>query len=438
MTIERLSANAPPRAADANAPALLRLYPALGSANFRLLWLGMLPATLAVMMNQVASPYAAFTLSDSAAILGIVSLAQGLPMLLLSLVGGVVADRLPRKLVLMGSQTTLGISAASLAVLGITNNLQVWHIVTASFVQGASFAFNMPARQAYIAELVSRPQLANAAALNNAGQNFCRVAGPALAGMLMAVPRIGIGGAFLSMAGMYAFAFGALFRLPSTQQTAASGRMLGSAAHLLEGLRYVRSSPAMLGLICMNLVVVVFGMPYQTLMPVVAERVFGTGAEGLGWLMAASGAGALTGAIVVASISRLQRPAAVQVGLAIGLGLALVLFSTTRSFPVALALLVVVGFLFSSFSALNNTLLMAYCELRLTGSVLSTYLLTCGATPVGSLPLAWIAENAGAPVALAIGGGLVSALVVWLAVAFPAGRRIGWSPAAVVAQTARR
>ena len=164
----------------------------------------------------------------------------------------------------------------------------------------------------------------------------------------------------------------------------------------------------------------------------------GTGAEGLGWLMAASGAGALTGAIVVASISRLQRPAAVQVGLAIGLGLALVLFSTTRSFPVALALLVVVGFLFSSFSALNNTLLMANCEPRLTGRVMSIYLLTWGATPVGSLPLAWIAENAGAPVALAIGGGLVSALVVGLAVAFPAGRRIGWSPSAVAAQPARR
>src|SRR5438270_13254469 len=134
MTIERLSANAPPRAADANAPALLRLYPALGSANFRLLWLGMMPATLAVMMNQVASPFAAFTLSNSAAILGIVSLAQGLPMLLLSLVGGVAADRLPRRLVLIGSQLTLGLAAAALAGLGISGNLQVWHVVAASFV----------------------------------------------------------------------------------------------------------------------------------------------------------------------------------------------------------------------------------------------------------------------------------------------------------------
>jgi MFS family permease len=436
MTIERISVVAPPRGPDAvrsadTAPsAIERWYPALGNPNFRLLWLGSMPATMAVMMNQVASPYAAFTLSNSAAILGIVSLAQGLPMLLLSLVGGVAADRLPRRFVLIGSQTTLGLAAAALAVLGLTGNLQVWHVVASSFVQGAAFAFNMPARQAYIAELVARPQLANAAALNNAGQNFCRVAGPALAGMLMAIPAIGIGGAFLSMAGMYVLALAALFRLPGARRpgSASVRAPAGSAAHLIEGLRYVRSNPAIMALIAMNLIVVVFGQPYQTLMPVVSERVFSAGAEGLGWLMAASGAGALTGAVIVASMSRLRRPATIQVGLAIALGLALIGFSMTRSFPVALALLVVVGFVFSSFSALNNTLLMANTEPRLTGRVMSIYLLTWGAMPVGSLPLAWLAERAGAPLALMVSGGLVTALVVVLAVLYPHGRRLGWGP----------
>lgn len=436
MTVERISAAAQPqprevpRTGEAPTSTLLRVYPALGSANFRLLWLGMMPATLAVMMNQVASPYAAFTLSDSAATLGIVSLAQGLPMLVLSLVGGVVADQLPRRLVLVASQTTLGLAAAVLAALGLTGNLQVWHVVAGSFAQGAAFAFNMPARQAYIAELVPRPQLANAAALNNAGQNFCRVAGPALAGMLMAVPLIGIGGAFLSMAGMYILALGALFRLPATKHSggASARTSAGSAAHLLEGLRYVRSRPPIVVLIAMNLVVVVFGMPYQTLMPVVAERVFGAGAEGLGWLLAASGVGALAGAVVVASLSRMRRPATVQVGLAIALGLALISFSLIRMFSIALVMLVVVGFLYSAFSALNNTLLMANIEARLTGRVMSIYLLTWGALPIGALPLAWLADRAGAPIALALAGGLVTLLVIGLAVLFPAGRRIGWGP----------
>src|ERR1700674_2506692 len=129
MTIDGIPVAAPTleppavRTAAAPAPALVRLYPALASPNFRLLWLGMMPSTLAVMMNQVASPYAAFTLSNSAAILGIVSLAQGLPMLLLSLVGGVAADRLPRRLVLICSQATLGLAAAALAVLRMSCSL---------------------------------------------------------------------------------------------------------------------------------------------------------------------------------------------------------------------------------------------------------------------------------------------------------------------------
>jgi MFS family permease len=313
-------------------------------------------------------------------------------------------------------------------VLGLTGQLQVWHVVASAFVQGAAFAFNMPARQAYIAELVARPQLANAAALNNAGQNFCRVAGPALAGLLMAIPWIGIGGAFLAMAGMYVLALGVLFRLPGARLPgAAVTRSAGSAAHLLEGLRYVRSNPPIMALIAMNLIVVVFGQPYQTLMPVVAERVVAAGSEGLGLLLAASGAGALTGAVIVASMSRMRKPATIQVGLAIALGVALVLFSMTRSFPVAMALLVVVGFLFSSFSALNNTLLMANTEARLTGRVMSIYLLTWGAMPVGSLPLAWLAEQAGAPLALMVSGGLVTALVVALALLYPHGRQLGWS-----------
>jgi MFS family permease len=386
------------------------------------------------MMNQVASPYAAFTLSDSAAVLGIVSLAQSLPMLLLSLVGGVVADRLPRRLVLMGSQITLGLGAAALAILGLAGSLQVWHIVVSSFVQGAAFAFNMPARQAYIAELVPRPHLANAAGLNNAGQNFCRVAGPALGGALLAIPGVGIGGAFLAMAAMYATALVVLFRLPGGSRKLGDAPRVGGAAHLLEGLRYVRSSPTITALIGMNLVIVVFGQSYQTLMPVFAERVLGVGAEGLGVLLAGSGVGALVGAIIVASLSKFPRPARLQLGLAGTLGLALVGFSLTRSFPVAVGLLVVVGFLFSSFSALNNTLLMANTEPRLTGRVMSIYLLTWGAMPLGSLPLAWLTDRAGAPVAIALAGAIVAIAVVGVALLHPPAHRIGWISSTASAQ----
>ncbi len=409
------------------AAPVLRLYPALANGPFMLLWLGMMPATLAVMMNQVASPYAAFTLSQSAAVLGIVSLAQGVPMLALSLLGGVVADRLPRRSVLMGSQILQMVGASFLAILGLSGRLEVWHVVAASFVQGAAFAFNMPARQAFIAELVPRPQIPNAAALNNAGQNFCRVAGPALGGALIGIPFIGIGGAFLTMTALYGSALVALFRLPSSTGRE-SGRVTG-ASHLQEGLRYVRSSPPIMVLIGMNLVVVVFGQSYQTLMPVVAERVFGVGASGLGILLASSGIGALIGALVVASLSKFPKPAALQLGLAIGLGVSLIAFSVTSIFVLAVVLLMVVGCLFSAFGALNNTLLMANTEPRLTGRVMSIYLLTWGAMPLGSLPLASLADHAGAPAAIALAGAVVVAVVVGIAVFQPAAHRINWTPA---------
>jgi MFS family permease len=394
-----------------------------------LLWFGMLPATLAVQMNQVASPYTAFTLSDSAAILGVVSLAQGLPMLLLGLVGGVVADRLPRRSVLIGSQSALGLAATALAVFGLLGGLQVWHVIAATFVQGAAFAFNMPARQAYIAELVGRPLLANAVSLHTASQNLCRVAGPAVAGVLLAIPGVGIGATFLTIASMYAVALLTLLRLrPTPRPRSTSGSAsVDSRTQLLEGLRYVRSSPSILTLIGMNLIVVMFGMPYQTLMPVFAERVYAAGASGLGLLLAGSGAGALAGAVSVAGLSRVGRSSLLQLGLAVALGLALVAFALTRWFPLAVGLMVVIGFLFASFSALNNTLLMSNTEPHLTGRVMSIYLLTWAAMPVGALPLAWLAQQAGAPLAIGIAGGVVVLGVVGLARLNSLARRRGWS-----------
>jgi MFS family permease len=291
-------------------------------------------------------------------------------------------------------------------------------VIAATFVQGAAFAFNMPARQAYISELVGRPLLANAVALHTASQNFCRVAGPALAGVLLGLPGMGIVAAFVAIATMYGLALATLFRLPPRPALAAAvsgSTPADSRAQLLEGLRYVRSSPAILGLIGMNLIVVVFGMPYQTLMPVFSERVYAAGATGLGLLLAGSGAGALAGAVSVAWLSGFRRPSVLQLGLAVGLGVALVALAVTRWFPLAVGLMVVIGFLFSAFSALNNTLLMSNVQPRLTGRVMSIYLLTWAAMPIGALPLAWLAEQAGAPVAIALAGALVIVGVVGLA-----------------------
>jgi MFS family permease len=193
-------AQAPPSAVDAVAPVasahgeglpvprsgLARLFPALEHAGFRWFWLGMLPAPFAWQMYLVAAGYIAFTLSGAATTLGLVSVSVGGPMLVFALVGGVVADRLPRVTVILVTQTILGLTSAVLAVLSISGQLQVWHLIAAGLVQGTCFAFNVPARQAMVGQLVPAHLLRSAVTLNNLGMNFSRIAGPALAGLMPA------------------------------------------------------------------------------------------------------------------------------------------------------------------------------------------------------------------------------------------------------------
>ncbi len=402
---------------------LLRFYPSLANPHFRLFWLGMLPSTLAFQMNVVAGPYLAFSLAGNATILGLVSLAIGLPMMTLSLVGGVAADRFPRRRVLICTQLALFIVAAMLAALSLSNSLQVWHLLVLSFLQGCAFAFNMPARQAYIAEIVGHSLLRSAVTLNNAGLNFTRVVGPAMAGILIATPFVGIGGVFTVMTGMYALVLASLFRLPSAPAPARR-RSMGGWEQLMEGIRYVRSTPVIMALLGMGFIATFLGMPYQTLMAVFAERVFDAGPGGLGALTTSIGIGAFAGSLVVASLSRLSRPAMLQLGFGVGFGLALVAFALSPSLHLAMACLVAVGFLSAAYAAINNTLIMSNTPPNLYGRVMSIYLITFGSTPLGALPLAWLADHAGAPLAVVLSGSLVAVAVAAIALRYPAYRRI--------------
>jgi MFS family permease len=377
----------------------------------------MLPANIAFQMSQVAVGYAAFGLTGSAATLGIVSLASGLPQLLLGLVGGVAADRMSRRAVLLGTQSTLACVALALAVLAISGWLQVWHLVVAGLVQGCAFAFNMPSRQALIGELVGPKLLRNAVALNNAGMNSNRVAGPSLAGILLSIPFFGVGGVFATMTALYGLVTLSLLRLPKSADVTptASGRRKGGWEELLDGLRYVRGSPTLVALLSMALVPVLVGMPFQTLMPVFADNVYDVGAGGLGFMMAAVGVGALFGAVGVATMSDHARPAVVQLSLGVGFGVSLVAFALSPSFPVAMVFLLVVGATSAAFQALNNTLIMGNTEPRLYGRVMSVYMLTFAAMPLGTFPASWIADHIGVR-ATVMGCGVILALSV-LAVA---------------------
>lgn len=403
-------------------PLLVRLYPALGNSHFRLFWLGMLPAVLAFQMNNVAAPYAAFVLAGNATVLGLISLALGLPMMAFSLVGGVVADRFPRLAVLIATQSVLLAVAVALAALSLTGTLQVWHLLALSFLQGAAFAFNMPARQAYIAEIVGRPLLSSAVTINNAGMNFTRIAGPALAGALISVPAFGVWGVFATMSIMYVAVLASLVRLPANAPAPAPHGRAGGWEQLLEGLEYVRSSPALLSLLAMAFGATLFGMPVQTLMPVFAERVFQAGPGGLGALTAATGIGAFAGSLVVAALSKSPRPATLQLAAGIGFGLTLAGFAFSPTLHVGIAFLIALGFLSAAFMAINNTLVMSNTAPNLYGRVMSIYMLSFATMPLGALPLAWLADRAGAPIAVALSGLLLVITVVAIALIHPPAR----------------
>jgi MFS family permease len=374
-------------------------------------------------MAAVTMGYAAFDLSGSATVLGFVSLATGLPMMLLSLVGGVVADRAPRRLVLMGTQTTLGLGAAAIAVLALTGHLEVWHLYALGFVQGTAFAFNMPARQAFIAELIP-PQLLNSAvAVNNSGMNFARIAGPSLAGGLLSIPFVGVGGVFTTIAAMYGIVLIALVRLP---ERGAGDRVAGRRGwdQLVDGLRHIRRSPALLGLLTLGFIPLLFGMPFQTLLPLFAERVHGAGALGLGVMTAAVGAGALAGSVAVAILARGTGLGLLQAVMGVAFGLALVGFALAPSFVLAIVALVAAGVAYAGYLAVNETLIMAHTDREYYGRIMSVYLLSFGLMPVASFPEAFAADHVGGPATIATAGAIVVASVL-LAQLVPSYRRLG-------------
>ncbi len=372
----------------------------------------MMPATLAWQMNIVVTGYAAFQLSNSATALGFTSAAQGGPMVLLALVGGVVADRLPRRSVLLCTQSLLCVSTAMVAVLAVAHLLQVWHLVVFGLLQGTAMAFNMPSRQAYIGHLMEGRLLRNAVALNSAGMNACRVLGPAIAGGLLAISAVGVGGSYVVMTIMYASVVTLLIGLPddSARSPAPENRATGWT-ELVEGLRYVMSGSVMRALLGLAVVILFFGQPFQQIMPVFSERIFHVGPGGLGVLMICFGLGAITGAVSVATLSQSSRPALLQLIFGTAFGLFLAGFALAPSFPVALVALVFVGFNLAAYNALNNTLIMGNTEPRFYGRVMSIYQITFAVSPFGALPLAWAVEQFGAPISLALAGLIVAATV---------------------------
>jgi MFS family permease len=369
--------------------------------NFQLFFGGQLISLIGTWMQNVAQAWLVYRLTGSSFLLGAVGFAGQIPVFLMAPVGGIVADRKNRHRVVITTQMLSMLLAFMLAGLTLTRLVQVWHVMVLAGLLGVVNAFDIPARQAFIVDMVGKEDLINAIALNSSMFNGARVVGPAIAGLLVA--SIGEGWCFFGNAVSYiAVIIGLLLMRVTWERGKASGSPL---ENIVEGFQYVRrTQPIRVLLLLLGLVSLV-GMPYAVLMPIFADRILHRGASGLGILMGATGVGALIGALSLAfkrGLKGLGNWILLSSG---GFGATLILFGISKNFWLSVAVLVPVGYCMMVQMASSNTLIQSMVPDRLRGRVMAVYsMMFMGMAPIGALGAGVVAAHLGAPLTLAIGG----------------------------------
>lgn len=369
--------------------------------NFRLYWAGACTSNIGTWMQTVAQGWLVYVLTNSPFLLGVVSFAGAIPVLLFSLFGGVLADRFERRRLMVWTQTGMMILAFALWLLTILNVVTVWEIALIAFLNGIVMALNTPVRQSIISDLVPREDLQNAIAVNSMQFQTSRILGPALAGLALAV--IGPGWCFFLNALSFLAVIAALLIMDVPPLLPRKHPSVWK--NMTEGIDYVWKQPIIFALLVVAAVPSLFGQVYQPMMPAIAISVLHVDATGLGLLQSAAGAGALLGAMAIASLTKNQHRGRIMLAALLLFGIALILFGLSLQMLLALAFVFVVGFASMAYSALNQTFLQTLADEELRGRVLSLLTLTTfGFQPLGALLAGVVAERAGVGTALVIGG----------------------------------
>jgi MFS family permease len=384
-------------------------WPAFRHRNFRLFVAGQMVSLLGTWMQSAAQLWLVYRLTGSAALLGAIGFATQIPVFVLAPLGGLVSDSYDRRRALLATQAALMVLAFTLAGLTLSGRVAPWHLFVIALGVGCVNAFDVPVRQAFLSQLVTRPELMNAVALNASMFHAARMAGPAIAGLL--IHRVGEGWVFFVNGVSFVFVLSSLFAIRGTARPAPpEGSFRG---RLVSGLRYVYGTPAVRALLLLLGLVSLTGMSYSVLLPLFANRVLHLGARGLGALMSAAGAGAVSAALRLAARSstdglrRLIPRAAVLAGIGL-LGLAL-----SHWMALSLVALFAVGFAFTTQLASTMTLLQVQVPDAMRGRVLSAYaMMFMGTAPFGQLLAGALADRLGAPATVALGG-----LCCWLGAA---------------------
>jgi MFS family permease len=379
--------------------------------NFRLFWTGQTVSLIGTWMQQVGQGWLALELTNSAFLVGVVSAAGSVPVLFLSLYGGVIADRRSKLKIVIICQALLLVEAAALWWFTWAGRVNFAWLLIITTVGGIISAFEIPARQAMIVELVAREDLVDAIALNSGGFNLARIVGPSIAAIVLA--KYGVAWCFALNALSYFAVLGSLARIKLPPWTPVQ-HLVSPFEQLKQGFDYIRSSRAVSGLMGVIAIYSIFGFQYLTMMPVIARDVLHTGASGYGLLLTFVGIGALTGALSLAGLGARIRRGRLFNATAYAFAGLTILFSLMRSVPLASIVLLFLGLAMLINGALANGMLQAVVPDELRGRVMATYIFVyVGFTPIGSVIAGALARVMGVEWAIFSGGVVMLAYFLW-------------------------
>ncbi|MBW1999951.1 MAG: MFS transporter [Deltaproteobacteria bacterium] len=398
------------------------MFQSLRFKDFRWLWLSTFASFMAVGMQIITRGWLVLRLSDDSPFaLSIIMVSFALPMTVMSLLGGALADRMSRKHIIMACQIGNALLTSLLATLDMTGLIRFWHLVAIGMGNGTLVAINMPSRQALISDIVPADKLMNAISLNNSGSNITRTIGPAVAGLL--IIYIDTWGVFYIVAAFFLFSMLAAAMIGNVTEPSNNARK-GMASDIKEGVKYLIGDPRLRGLVITLFMPVFFGFSFLTLLPAWAREALDVQSDELGLLMMFMGLGSILGTLILAAIQNLPRRGMALLANGFLWGIFLAVFSRSTSYSAALPLLFFVGLLTAIFMSLNMTLMQMYSAPEMRGRIMSFGMMTFGAMPLSALPFGALAEKIGTPNALAISGIMLALFSLVFTLASPGFRKI--------------
>ncbi len=375
-------------------------------------------------MQMLARGWFVYTLTSSALDLAWVMMSFTVPQIALSLWGGVVADRVPKKYILFAAQLLNAAATAVMAVIILLGSASFWDFIWFGVFNGAVLALSIPARNAYIADLVDRSRFITAMALNTSGMNLARIVAPMLAGLLIALlaggdttDTFGVGIVYLVIAALYMVSAGTTMLVSAKGTSHSDGAGTRHLDDMLDGLRYVLHNPPVFALLLLSIVPFLFGMTLSTLIPAFNEDILGGGPDDLGYLLSAMGVGAIVGSLMLAVAGDFRRKGAWVIGTCFAWAAATVGFGFSTGFVAAACAVAVYGWLSSVNMSLNRGLIQTVVDARMRGRVLSIDMMSHGLMPLGVIPISLVAEYTDVATALVVSGfvfaGGIGVLLVW-------------------------